>query len=134
MDRRSFVRLSTGSLLAASSLPLRAEKSPAQISNENESVHVTGVNYFWEYTRKDDRFRLLDSKNRLVVTGPLQPAVLVAPAENAMARQWISGKAARHSNAAGSVTFQYEGVNGAGRLSVTWRFDKYGIWIEPVVY
>ena len=34
----------------------------------------------------------------------------------------------------GRVTFDYESVNGAAHLSVTWRFDEHGIWLEPVVY
>jgi hypothetical protein len=136
LDRRSFVQLSTGTLLAAysSSSRLLAESSPAQISSRNESVHVAGANYFWEYSQKDDRFRLLDSKNRLITTGSLQPAVVVAPAGDAAVRQCIPGRATRHDTAAGRVTFEYESVNGAGRLSVTWRFDNYGIWIEPVLY
>ena len=32
------------------------------------------------------------------------------------------------------MTVDYEGVNSAGRLSVTWRFDEHGIWTEPIVY
>jgi hypothetical protein len=134
LDRRSFVQLSTGALLAAYSSRLQAESSPAQISNQNESVRVTGANYSWEYSEKDDRFRLLDSKNRLIAAGTVQPAILVASAGNVAGRQCIPGRATRHDTAAGRVTFEYEAVNGANRLSVAWRFDKHGIWIDPVVY
>lgn len=134
LDRRSFVQLSTGALLAAYSSRLQAQSNPAEISNQNESVHVAGANYSWEYSQKDDRFRLFDSKKRLIAAGTLQPAVLVAAAGDATAKRCIPGRVARRNNADGRVTFEYEGVNGAGRLSVTWRFDEHGIWTEPVVY
>ncbi len=134
LDRRSFVQFSTGALLAAYSSRLHAETSPADISNQNESVQVTGADYSWEYSQKDDRFRLFDSKKRLIAAGTLQPAVVTAAAGDATSRQCAPGKLTRHNNADGRVTFEYEGVNGAGRLSVTWRFDKYGIWTDPVVY
>jgi len=134
LDRRSFVQLSTGALLAAYSSRLQAQSNPPEISNQEGSVRVTGAGYSWEYSQKDDHFRLFDSKKRLIVAGVLQPAILVAAAGDATAKQCIPGKLTRNNNADGRVTFEYEGVNGAGRLPVTWRFDKYGIWTEPVVY
>ncbi|HXR74340.1 MAG TPA: hypothetical protein VN737_00115 [Bryobacteraceae bacterium] len=134
LDRRSFVRLSAGALFASYSSRLQAQSDPPEISNQEESVHVTGANYSWEYSQKDDQFQLFDAKKRLIVAGVLQPAILVSVAGDATAKQCIPGKLARHNSADGRVTFEYEGVNGAGRLSVAWRFDKHGIWTEPVVY
>ena len=32
------------------------------------------------------------------------------------------------------MTFRYDGVNGAAHLSVPWRFDEHGIWIDRVSY
>jgi hypothetical protein len=131
-DRRVFFQLSAAALLA-DSLNLKAEAA-AQISNQNQALRVTGANYIWEYSQSDDRFRLSDSKNRLIASGPLQPAVIVAPDSDAAARLCTAGKAVRRNVANGRVIFEYEAVNGAGRLSLTWRFDEHGIWVEPVVY
>ena len=45
-----------------------------------------------------------------------------------------AGKPSALHSENGRVTVDYEGVNGTGRLSVTWRFDEHGIWTEPIVY
>jgi len=95
---------------------------------------VTGSNYSWEYAQKDDAFNLRDSKNRLIVSGKMQPAVVVAPVGEPAARQCTPGKPSAPRSEKGRVTVDYEGVNSAGRLSVTWRFDEHGIWTEPIVY
>lgn len=133
-DRRRFVQLSAGALFAAYASDLKAASRPARISTEGNSVRVSGANYSWEYSAKDDRFRLLDSKKRLMTSGTVQPAVVVAPADNASGRKCDPGKLAHHQAANGRATFVYEGVNGGAHLSVTWRFDDDGIWMEPLIY
>jgi hypothetical protein len=131
MNRRSFVQSSAAALWVACS---SAEINKPRISSENGSLRVSGSNYFWEYEQKHDLFRLFDSKNRLITSGTLQPAVIVAAADDPASRQCIAGKLTRLQTDANRVTFEYESVNGAGRLSVTWRFDDSCIWIEPVLY
>jgi hypothetical protein len=133
-DRRRFVQLSAGALLAAYSSDLQAESRAAHISAKGDELRVSAANYSWEYSSKDDRFRMLDSKNRLMTSGTVQPAVVVAPAGNANGRKCQLGKLAHHQAANGRATFIYEGINDGARLSVTWRFDDDGIWIEPFAY
>ncbi len=116
-DRRRFVQLSTGALLAAYSSELRADTHAAEISTRDDSVRVTGANYSWEYSKKNDRFRLLDSRNRLIAAATVQPALVVAPTADAAGRQCTPGTLTQHQAKDGRVTFEYGGVNGAGRLS-----------------
>lgn len=135
LSRRNFVQLSTGALLAsASSKLLTAKPQAPSVSADDGLVNVKGPNYSWEYSQSDDTFRLRDSRNRLIVSGKVQPAVVVAPAEQAALRVCSPGKAVAPRIEPGRVTFEYEGVNGAARLSVPWRFDERGIWMEPVLY
>jgi hypothetical protein len=135
LNRRNFVQLSAGALLAsASSKLLTANPQAPSATGGDGLVNVKGPNYTWEYSQSDDTFRLRDSRNRLIVSGKLQPAVVVAPAEQPALRVCTPGKASAPHIELGSVTFVYEGVNGAARLSVPWRFDEHGIWMEPAVY
>lgn len=104
------------------------------ITGDDSNVTVKGVNYTWEYTQADDTFRLRDSKNRLIVSGNLQPSVVVAPAGQPTLRVCTPGKATGHRVDSGRITFSYESVNGAARLQAPWRFDEHGIWTEPIQY
>ena len=133
-NRRTFVQLSTGALLTAASNKLLAVTQAPSVTSSDGLVSVKGPNYSWEYSQADDTFRLRDSRNRLIVSGKMQPAVVVAPAGQPALRQCSIGKAAAPRYEKGRVTVDYDGVNGAGRLSVTWRFDEHGIWTEPIVY
>ncbi len=134
LNRRTFVQLSTGALLAGASSKLPGQSRPATISSTDQSVTVEGPNYSWNYSQSDGKFYLRDSKKRLMASGALQPAIVVAPAENAALRQSTAGKAAGHYVEGDRVRFDYEGVNGTSRLSITWRFDEHGLWIEPIAY
>ncbi len=134
LNRRTFVQLSTGALLSAASSRLLASNEAPSISSPDGFVHVKGTNYSWEYSQADDTFALHDAKNRLIVKGTLQPAVVVAPADQPSVRQCSAGKPAGHHVEQGRVIFEYDGVNGGARLSVPWRFDEHGIWSEPVTY
>ena len=57
------MQFSTGALLAAYSSGLHAEASPADISNQNESVQVTGADYSWEYSQKTIASAFLTRRN-----------------------------------------------------------------------
>ncbi|MGC2399525.1 MAG: hypothetical protein WA510_07075 [Acidobacteriaceae bacterium] len=134
LNRRTFVQLSTGAVLGAASSRVFGFTDAPSISNHAGLIHVTGPNYTWEYSQSDDTFKLRDSKNRVIVSGKLQPAVVIAPAGDPAQRQCALGKPSAPRSENGRVTVDYEGVNGADRLSVTWRFDEHGIWTEPIVY
>jgi len=134
LNRRTFVQLSSGAALGAASSRVLGLTDAPSISTQAGVARVAGSNYSWEYTQNDDTFKLRDEKNRLMVSGKMQPAVVVAPAGEPAARQCTLGKPAAPRSEKGRVTVDYEGVNGAGRLSVTWRFDEHGIWTEPIVY
>jgi hypothetical protein len=134
LNRRTFVQLSSGAALGAASSRIFGFTDAPSISHESGIVRVTGSNYNWEYSQNDDTFKLRDSKNRLIVSGRMQPAVVVAPAGEPSLRQCTLGKPSAPRSEKGRVTVDYEGVNGSGRLSLTWRFDEHGIWTEPIVY
>ena len=133
-NRRTFLQLSTGALLAAASDKLPGNSVIPSIASQDGSVEVKGSNYSWQYSQSDDTFSLRDSRKRLIVSGTMQPAVVVAPADQPASRLCSAGKAAGHRAEPGRITFDYEGVNGAARLSVTWRFDEHGIWTDPLAY
>ena len=134
LNRRTFVQLSSGAALGAASSRVFGLTDAPSISNQAGLVRVRGWNYTWEYSQNDDTFKLRDSKNRLIVGGRMQPAVVVAPTGESALRQCMLGKPSAPRFEKSRVTVDYEGVNGAGRLSVTWRFDEHGIWTEPIVY
>jgi hypothetical protein len=134
LNRRTFVQLSSGAALGAVSSRIFGLTGVPSISNQSGVVRVTGSNYTWEYSQNEDTFKLRDSRNRLIVSGRMQPAVVVAPAGEPSLRQCTLGKPVAPRSEKGRVTVDYEGVNGGGRLSLTWRFDEHGIWTEPIVY
>ncbi|MGA8673450.1 MAG: hypothetical protein WB679_26485 [Terracidiphilus sp.] len=133
-DRRTFLQLSAAAMLAATSRKLSCAADAPSITSTSASVVVKCSDYSWVYTQADDTFRLYDKRNRLMVSGRLQPLVLVALASEPNARQCSPGNAAGHRVEGGRVIFDYEGVNGAAHLSSEWRFDDQGIWVEPIVY
>jgi hypothetical protein len=134
LNRRTFVQLSTGAVLARAAKSLPGAVAASAISSVEGVLRVQGENYTWEYREADDTFRLLDSSNRLMVSGNLQPAVVVAPAGDPSLRQSKAGKAGKPHIEPGRVTFTYDGVNGAAQLTTSWRFDALHIWTEPVIY
>jgi hypothetical protein len=134
LNRRTFVQLSSGAVLGAASSRVFSFSDMPSISSQVGAVRVTGTNYAWEYSQSDDTFKLRDSKNRLIVSGKMQPAVVVASAGEPTQRQCTLGQPSAPRTEKGRVTVDYEGVNGTGKLSVTWRFDEQGIWTEPIVH
>ncbi len=133
-DRRQFLQSSVGAILAAQAAPAQEGSDTAQIKDEGALVRVKGSNYTWEWLKKEDRFRLLDSKGRLITSARLQPAVVVSPAGKTAPRTCTLGSLAAHHVEPGKVRFEYKAVNGAARLSIEWRFGEDAIWTEPVVY
>jgi hypothetical protein len=134
LNRRNFLQISTGALAAATSTKLMAQVQTPKIASQAGKVRVNGAAYAWEYTQADDSLRLLDAKGRMIVSGKMQPAVVVAPSETPTARRCTQGKAAVPRVGDGRVLLTYEGVNGAARLSIAWRFDELGAWMEPIEY
>ena len=97
LNRRTFVHLSTGAMLTAASRKLFGSTEAPSISSQGGEVRVQGANYTWEYSQAEDTFRLRDSRKRLIVSGKLQPAVVVAPAQDAITKamhswqgEWLS--------------------------------------------
>jgi hypothetical protein len=134
LDRRTFVGLSAAAVACAFSKQIPGQTIPPHIAADDQSVHVSSARYSWSYSRDDDIFRLLDAKRRLIVTGSLQPAVVVASSADPSRHQCVPGRALPPQATAGRVRFDYETVNGNGHLSVTVRFEDEGFWIEPVLY
>ena len=128
------MQLSTGAMLTAASGKVLGNTPAPRLSSHDGLISVKGQNYSWEYVKAEDTFRLRDSSNRLIVSGKLQPAVVVAPSVDPSLRQCIPGKAGEHRVEPDRVTFVYEGVNGSAQLSVSWHFDEHGIWTDPVIY
>lgn len=134
LNRRTFMQLSSGAVLgAASSRVLSLSGTPA-ISNQSGTIRVTGSNFIWEYTQQDDTFKLRDARNLVMVSGRMQPGVVVASANQPAQRKCNPGKPSAPRSEGDRVMVDYEGVNGTGRVSVTWRFDEHGIWTEPIIY
>ena len=134
LNRRTFVHLSAGTLLTAASSKLFGNPVAHSITRDGEEVRVQGSNYLWEYSEANDTFRLRDSRKRLIVSGTLQPAVIVSPVENSSQRRCTPGKPSIHEADRDHVTIRYEKVNGGAAVTVSWRFDEHGIWIDPITY
>ena len=81
LNRRTFVQLSSGALLTAASRKLLGSTEAPSVSTQDGFVRVKAPGYSWEYSEGNDTFSLRDSQNRLIVSGKLQPAVVVAPVQ-----------------------------------------------------
>jgi hypothetical protein len=106
LNRRTFVQLSSGALLTAASRRLLGSTEAPSVSTQDGFVRVKGSNYSWEYSKADDTFSLRDSRNRLVVRGTLQPAVVVSPVQEPSLQKCSPGKTAGHQVEPDRVTFQ----------------------------
>ena len=133
LTRRELARLSAAAALSAGWGKAQSQKQAPQVIDRGQRLEVTGANYFWEYSRDNDTFRLLDPQSRVMTTGRLQPAVVVArqdghpPASRA-------GRLQDWRIEPGKVTLHYADVNGDATLNVAWRFEPEHVWIEPVAY
>jgi len=134
-DRRYFLKVSAASLLSAKAAPLLGAGARQVTAGETSgTVRMEGASYVFEWSARDDHFRLLDKKGRLVTSGVMQPAIKVATDSGGGTTRCISGKAVSHEVKDGKLTVNYDGVNGGARLTVSWRFDEDGFWLDPFVY
>jgi len=131
-DRRQFLQTSAASCFLGT-LRLGALGLP-EIRESGQSLTFEGKNYRWEWSAANDRFRILDLHGREVASGPVQPAVLVRQLGQSADRRSTPGKLASHEVQGNRAVWTYIGVNGSGKLSVAWRFDENGLWMEPVSY
>ena len=128
------MRISAAALLSSTTPKLFGNTGVISILNSAGMLRVSGQNYSWEYSLSDDTFRLSDSRKHLIVSGKVQPSVIVSPSDEPSVRQYSKGKLAQHRVEEDRITLDYNEVNGSARLSITWHFDERGIWNEPVVY
>lgn len=106
----------------------------ANITETSKSLSVEQAAYRWEWSEETDRFRLLSQAGDLIFSAPMQPAVVVQATGENGARRCTAGKLAARHVEGNRVTWTYNNVNGSGKLSVAWRFDALGLWIEPAIY
>lgn len=104
------------------------------ITEDGPSVRATSKRYEWEWSATDDRFVLRDLKSRVIMAGPLQPAIVVKDVGGGEASLWVAGTPVLRRIEGNVVTVRYEGVNGSARIDVTCRFDDDGLWLQPLSY
>jgi len=134
LNRREFIQISAATLLLNKLRMEGASGPPARISESGKAVRAEGANYVWEWSQETDRFRILDLQGRVLASGALQPAVVVQPAGQKAAERSTAGRLAGHAVEGSRVSWTYKGVNNSATLSVAWRFDEHGPWVEPVIY
>jgi len=134
LNRREFIQASTASLVLDGVKVSAFQGDSGKVADSVESLRVERKSYTWEWSPRDDRFRLRDKQGRVMTSGILQPAIIVQPGTNKQARKCVSGKPEGHNAKDNSFTASYAGVNGNGKLSVTWRFEDEALWLEPIVY
>ena len=134
LNRRKFIQVSAASLLLTR-LNLNATPGPpAHISESGKTLRAEGANYIWEWSQETDRFRILDQEGHVLALSPLQPVVVVQPVGQKGARRSVAGHLASHEVEGNRIIWTYEGVNNSAKLTVAWRFDEHGPWMEPVIY
>lgn len=132
LDRRQFLQSSAASCLFAP-FWLKAETRSLNILNSERSLKFAGEGFSWEWTAENDHFRVLNQRGDVIASSPLQPVVVVQRAGQSK-RVATPGTLTKHEVQGNRVVWSYEKVNGSGKLSVAWRFDAQGLWIEPVIY
>jgi hypothetical protein len=134
LNRREFIQASAAaSFLRAIKLD-GAPAAKAKVVGVGGTVQARGEDYTWEWSEEKDEFRLLDERGLVIASGKLQPAVVVQAEGQAMARRCTAGKPAGYDVRDNAVRVRYEGVNGSAKLSLTWRFEDEGMWLEPIDY
>jgi hypothetical protein len=123
-DRRTFLKASAASRLTARAVPLFAAGARQVTAGEtNGTVRIEGGWYVFEWSARDDRFRLSDKKNRLITSGVMQPVITVASGADVGTPRSASGKPAGHEVNDGQLTVKYEGVNGCVSFrACIWRY------------
>ncbi|HMD83262.1 MAG TPA: hypothetical protein VKO18_01020, partial [Terriglobia bacterium] len=116
---------------------IRVESAPgpdAIVTKIGGTVQARGKDYTWEWTEANDDFRLLDSRGLVIASGKLQPAVMVQATGEGGVRRCSAGKPAGYDVRGNAVSVRYEGVNGSAKVSLNWRFQDGGMWLDPIVY
>ena len=132
LDRRQFFQTTAASYLVGA-LGLKAHGAP-EITESGQSLKFEGKNYKWEWSAANDRFRILDLRGRELASGPLQPAVVVKQFGQNKDRRVTPGKLEGHEVKGNRAMWKYVNVNGSGTLTVAWRLEDEGLWMEPVLY
>jgi hypothetical protein len=134
LNRREFIQASAACCLLQAMKVECAPAAAAIVTKQGSTVYARGKDYTWEWSQEKDEFRLLDQRGLLIAGGKLQPAVLVQTVGEAKARVCTPGKPAGCDVRDNTVRVRYEGVNGSATLSMTWRFEEEGMWLEPISY
>lgn len=133
LDRRHFLQLSTTPLFVAALSRRASAAVSVNITENGNGIRVQGKTYSWEYSPRNDLFRLLDMQGRIVTTGPLQPAVIASSPANPRGH-CSQGRFHSKSVNGNRLAVMYDGVNETGKITIAWRFDEEGLWFEPVIY
>jgi hypothetical protein len=133
-NRREFIQISAASLFLNKLRTEGISNPPALISESGKTVRVKGANYAWEWSQETDRFRILDRQGNLLASSVLQPPVVVQPVGEKGGRRSIAGRLATHKVEGNRLSWTYEAVNDSSKVTVAWRFDEHGPWMEPVIY
>jgi hypothetical protein len=134
LTRRNFMKVSAAGLLLSNAGLEGASGPAAKIAETGQTVRVEGADYVWDWSQETGRFRIVSKRGNVLAAGALEPVVVVQPKGQAGGKHSAAGKLAKHEVKGNRVTWTYTGVNGSGTLTVEWRFDEHGPWMEPVVY
>ena len=134
LNRREFIQASVASFFLHAMKVECAPAAEAKVTKQGGTVQARGKDYTWEWSEEKDEFRLLDSRGLVVASGKLQPAVIVQAVSQGGVRRCAAGKPAGYDVRGNAVTVHYEGVNRSAKLSVIWRFEDEGMWLEPIRY
>lgn len=118
LSGRTFVQLSSRAALSDALSQVFGFTDAPSISNQPWLLRVMGSNHSWENFRNDATFRLRDSRNRLIASGKLQLAVVVASASDLALKQCNLRKAAALRIERGSVTVGYGWAVCRGLVSI----------------
>jgi len=124
--------MSTAVMVAAASRGLKAEGPAPAITRAGGQVKVLGGNYIWKYLEAEDRFEFADARGRLIVSSVMQPLLVTASVAEPETRRCRALKVDQVIVDGNRVRIRYAAVD--ARVSVSWRFDAHGAWLEPVVY
>jgi hypothetical protein len=134
LNRREFIQASVASYFLQAIKPESAPAAQAKVVGIGGTVQAKGKDYTWEWSEEKDEFRLLDSRGLVIASGKLQPAVVVQAKGPGGARRCTAGKPTGYDLRDNTVRVRYEGVNGSAKLSLAWRFEDDGMWLEPINY
>ena len=134
LNRREFIQASVASYFLGAIKLEGAPAAKAKVVGVGGTVQAKGKDYTWEWSEEKDEFRLLDNRGLVIASGKLQPAVVVQAKGQGRSRRCTAGKPTGYDLRDNAVRVRYEGVNGPAKLSVTWRFEDQGMWLEPISY